>query len=143
MKKNYEAYIIFDGNLDDSKIEELLTKYENLFKKNNVDIKNIDRIGRRRLAYSIQGKLNGYYVCFEMLSPPDYIVKLERTYKLDEEVLRHLTIYMDKKTLGEKEDYLKKKALFAEKLELEKKEAEKVEIKEEAIIEQKSDVQEN
>ena len=54
MKKNYESYIIFDGNLEDSNIEEFISKYENLLKKNEVDIKNIDRIGRRRLAYAIK-----------------------------------------------------------------------------------------
>ena len=58
MKKNYESYIIFDGNLEDSNIEEFISKYENLLKKNEVDIKNIDRIGRRRLAYAIKKKLN-------------------------------------------------------------------------------------
>ncbi|HEY5533794.1 MAG TPA: 30S ribosomal protein S6 [Ignavibacteria bacterium] len=136
MKKNYESYIIFDGNLEDSNIEEFISKYENLLKKNEVDIKNIDRIGRRRLAYAIKKKLNGYYVCFEISSSPDFIAKLERAFKLDENVLRYLNIHIDKKTTLEKDDYLKKKAMIAEKLEEEKRDLAKTEtVTEQAAVE--------
>jgi len=117
MKKNYESYIIFDGNLEDNAIEELISKYENLLKKNDVEIINTDRIGRRRLAYAIKRKLNGFYICFEFISDPTYITRLERVYKLDESIIRYLTFSIDKKTMKEKEDYLRKKAAYAEKME--------------------------
>ena len=123
MMKNYETYIIFDGNLEDNTIEELIIKYENILKKNDAEIKNTDRIGRRRLAFAIKKKLNGYYVCFEFLSGPDQIAKIEKVYKLDENVIRYLTFAMDKKSIIEKEDYFKKKLAFAEKLEVEKTES--------------------
>jgi small subunit ribosomal protein S6 len=127
MKKNYESYIIFDGNLEDNAIEELIVKYENLLKKNDVDLKNTERIGRRRLAYAIKKKLNGYYICFDFMANTDYIPKLERTYKLDESVIRYLTFSMDKKTIQEKDDYFRKKAAHAEKLEEERAEQNKEE----------------
>jgi small subunit ribosomal protein S6 len=127
MKKNYESYIIFDGNLEDGNIEEFITKYENLLKKNEVEIKNIDRIGRRRMAYAIKKKLNGYYVCFEITASPDFIAKLERAFKLDENVLRYLDVHIDKRTAIEKSDYLNKRAMIAEKLEEEKKNSVKAE----------------
>lgn len=109
-KKLYETYIVIDGNLEDPNIEDVVNKYLGFFKKNNVEVKNIDRMGRRRLAYPIKRKLNGYYICFLIEAEPSFIKKLERTYRIDESVLRYLTIYMDRKTLGEKELYLKKKA---------------------------------
>ena len=138
IKKNYESYMIFDGNFDDHAIEEIISKYENLLKKNDVDIKNIDRIGRRRLAYAIKKKLNGYYVCFEIISDPAFLAKLEKTFKLDENVLRYLNVHMDKKTMQEKDEYLKKKAVFAEKAEEERKEAAKPEVKDEPYVKQES-----
>ena len=82
--------------------------------KNEAEIKTIDRLGRRRLAYSIKRKQNGYYICFEFVAPPQSIAKLERTYKLDENIIRYLTISMSLKTLKEKEEFLKKKALSIE-----------------------------
>jgi small subunit ribosomal protein S6 len=130
--------MIFDGNLDDHAIEEIISKFENLLKKNDVEIKNIDKIGRRRLAFAIRKKLNGYYVCFEIISNPDFIVKLEKAFKLDENVLRYLNVHMDKKTIQEKNEYLKKKAVFAEKAEEERKEAAKPEVKDEPYVKQES-----
>ena len=126
--KNYETYIIVDGNLEDNVIEDIIVKYESLLKKNGVEINNIDKIGRKRLAYPINKKQNGFYICYEILSNPDYISKLEKVYKLDESVLRYLTIYMSKKTINEKEEYLKKIAVMAAKYDDEKKETEKKEL---------------
>jgi small subunit ribosomal protein S6 len=138
MKKNYESYIILDGNLEDNPVDELIGKYENLLKKNDVEIKNIDRIGRRRLAYAIKKKLNGYYICFEIKANPDFIAKLEKSYKLDENVLRYLNVYMDKRTMKEKDEYLKKKAAFAERAEEERKEVPKPEVKDDIAVNEES-----
>ena len=132
VNKNYETYIIVDGNLEDNVIEDIITKYESLLKKNGVEIKNIEKIGRKRLAYSIKKKQNGFYICYEIISDPDYISKLERIYKLDENVLRYLTIYMSKKTINEKDEYLKKRAVMAAKYDAEKKETEKKELESKA-----------
>lgn len=126
-KRHYESYIILDGNFEDSAIEEIINKYENLLHKNKVEIKNIDKIGRRRLAYQIKRKQNGFYICFEFIAEPDFIVKLERAYKLDENILRYLTIIMNKNELKSKENYLKKKAMILQNIESEKIEAEKIE----------------
>jgi small subunit ribosomal protein S6 len=113
-KKHYESFIILDGNYEDNVIEETISKYEVFLKKNEAEIKNIDRIGRRRMAYAIKNKQNGYYVCFEFIAPPQLIAKLERTYRLDENIIRYLSMSMSLKTLKEKEDFLKKKALSIE-----------------------------
>jgi small subunit ribosomal protein S6 len=125
--RHYESYIILDGNFEDPTIEEVIKKYENLLKKSNAEIKNIDKIGRRRLAYQIKKKQNGYYICFEFIAEPGIITKLERAYKLDENILRYLTVYMSKNELKSKDNYLKKKALIQQRLEEEKKEQEKAE----------------
>ena len=140
IKKHYESYIIVDGNYEDNVIEEIIKKYEAFFKKNNVEIKYIDRIGRRRMAYAIKKKQNGYYICFEIIASPDVIAKLERMYKLDENIIRYLSTIMDKKTMKEKDDYLKKKSrIAAEAAEKEAKPVEKIEVPEEVIKELKSE----
>lgn len=121
-KKHYETYIIVDGNFEDAAIEEIITKYDALLKKNEAEIKLTDRIGRRKLAYQIKGKLNGYYICFEFAADPTVIAKLERAYKLDDNIMRYLTVTLDKKTLSEKADYLKKRAIHQAALETAKEE---------------------
>jgi small subunit ribosomal protein S6 len=116
-KKFYESYIIIDGNLEDTAIEEEIKKYESLLLKNDVEIVNIDRMGRKRLAYAIKKRLNGYYVAFEILAPSGVISKIERTYILDENILRYLTIFVSARTQKEKDEHFKNKALLQSKYE--------------------------
>lgn len=119
-KKFYESYIIIDGNLEENAIEEEIKKNETLLKKYDIEIVNIDKIGRKRLAYPIKKSQNGYYVCFEILAPANVITKLERSYILDENILRYLTIYVSSNTKREKEEHFKNKAILQSKYEEEK-----------------------
>ncbi|CAN5589405.1 hypothetical protein BH10BAC5_BH10BAC5_06900 [soil metagenome] len=125
-KKHYESYLIIDGNLEESVIEEVINKFEGFLKKNEAEITKTDKMGRRKLAYSIKNRLNGFYVCFEFSAEPTLVTKLERTIKLDENIIRYLTLTLDKKTLAEKEQYLQKRAAYLSKIS-EAKEQEKAE----------------
>lgn len=60
---------------------------------------NADRWGRRRLAYSIKKKNAGFYVQLLHKSPTDIVSKLEQAFRLDEDVIRHLTVVVDKNML--------------------------------------------
>ncbi len=119
-KKLYESYIIIDGNLEETAVEEEIKKYESLLLKNDIEIVNINRIGRKRLAYAIKKRLNGFYVCFEILSPANVLSKIERSLILDENILRYLTVYISPITKREKEEHFKNKALLQSKYEEEK-----------------------
>ncbi len=121
-KKHYETYIIVDGNFEDAAIEEIISKYDALLKKNEAEIKLTDKIGRKKLAYAIKNKQNGYYICFEFIAEPTVIALLERAYKLDDNIMRYLTVTLDKKTLLEKADYLKKRAIHQAAMETAKEE---------------------
>lgn len=91
------------------------------------------RSEEKRLAYPIKKKQNGYYVCFEILAPANVITKLERSYILDENILRYLTIYISSITKKEKEEHFKNKAILQSKYEEEKLKLENA--KEETIVE--------
>ena len=60
---------------------------------------SVDRWGRRRLAYSIKKKTAGFYVQMLHKSPTDIVPKLEQAFKLDEEIIRYLTVVVDKNML--------------------------------------------
>jgi len=62
-------------------------------------VTNADRWGRRRLAYSIKKKNAGFYVQLLHKSPTDIVSKLEQAFRLDEDVIRHLTVVVDKNML--------------------------------------------
>ncbi len=99
-KRIYETTFIINSYLEDPQIEAIINSVEETIKKNGGIIKVFDKIGRKRLAYPIKKKNNGYYCYIVFESTPDFISKLERFYKLEEGILRYLTIALDKKALA-------------------------------------------
>jgi small subunit ribosomal protein S6 len=58
------------------------------------EIKTVDRWGRRRLAYPINKKFNGFYVHIEFDAAPNAVPVIERFYVLEDTILRHLTLVL-------------------------------------------------
>lgn len=103
MKTYYECTFIVNPGLDDAQIESTAKAVEDTILKNGGEIINIDHIGRRRLAYPIAKKHNGYYVCVEFELDGRSLERVERLLKLDENVMRHLTLKLDKRELEAKQ----------------------------------------
>ena len=113
-KKFYESYIIVDGNLDDTAVEEVISKFKSFLAKNEAEVVNVNNIGRRRMAYQIRKRQNGVYLCFELNCEPGFITKLERAYQLDENILRYLSVHVSDRTKQEKLEHFKNKAMQEE-----------------------------
>lgn len=109
--RNYETIFILDSAAEEDRIESQIQKYVNFITKNKSEIVNIDRWGRRKFAYPIKKKHTGYYVSIEFTSEPGIIAKLDRTYHLDDSVLRYLTVSYNRKTMAERKTYFEKKQL--------------------------------
>ena len=95
----YETTFIVNVSLDDAQIGVVTEKVKDFIIKNGGTIRELVPWGRKRFAYPIQNKNNGYYVVIEFSAPTDLIAKLERHYFLEENILRYLTIVLDKKAL--------------------------------------------
>jgi small subunit ribosomal protein S6 len=98
----YESTAIVNASLDDSQIEAVIGRVQDTITKNGGTIKALNKWGRKRLAYSINKKSNGFYVNIEFTGPGQAIAQLERAYQLDEMILRYLTIKLDRKALAAK-----------------------------------------
>lgn len=100
MKTNhYEGVIILNASLEDTQIDSVLNRIEDQVTSNGGQILNIDKWGRKRLAYQIQRSKSGYYIIYQFEAPRELISKLERNLRLDETVIRYLTIKLEKKDL--------------------------------------------
>lgn len=102
MKKYYECTFIVNPGLDDAQIEATIKQAEDTIVKNGGQMVNVDRIGRRRLAYPIMKKHNGFYVTMEFDAEGRAIERIERFLKLDENVMRYLTMTLDARELAAK-----------------------------------------
>lgn len=96
----YETVIIVSASLEDEDIEKILKRYEEFFKNNNVEIIEIEKWGRKRMAYHIKKVRTGYYFLIRYKCEGSFVKKLERTLQIDEQILRYLTIRLDKKALA-------------------------------------------
>ena len=102
MKRFYECTFIVNPGLDDGQIENTVKMAEDTIVKNGGAIVNIEHIGRRRLAYPITKKHNGYYISVEFEAEGRIIEKVERFLTLDENVMRYLTVNLDARELEAK-----------------------------------------
>lgn len=100
--KHYESVVILNAALEDPQIEEAISSIKTNLKTSGGEITDIEDWGRKRLAYTIDNAKTGYYYITRFLAPTSSIKEFERTLKLDENVIRYMTIALDKKAL----DYL-------------------------------------
>ena len=98
-KHLYETTFIVNAVLEDPQVDAIITRTQEIITRNGGEIKAINKWGRKRLAYTIQKKNNGYYVNIEFTDTGSAIPQVERTFLLDENILRFLTIHISKKAL--------------------------------------------
>lgn len=97
-KRNiYETTFIVNAGLDDPQIDAIVDKVQEVITKNNGEIMELAKWGRKRFAYPIKKKNNGFYVVCEFKSSGDLIARLERHFLLEENIIRFLIIGLDKK----------------------------------------------
>ena len=88
----YEVMYVIDPALEDSARIELINRFSDLVKKNGGEVDRIDEWGKRRLAYAIQYKTEGYYVLMYIKAPADLPREIERNMQISDSVLRYLTV---------------------------------------------------
>jgi small subunit ribosomal protein S6 len=86
----YEAVIIFDPFLQDTDYPEQVDRVKEQITKRGGEVTNVDTWGKKRLAYLINKKSDGYYVVlsFEGNLDSAAIAEIERSLRLNEQVLR-------------------------------------------------------
>ena len=90
--KRYETIYIVNPNLDADSIKEVITKFSEQIKKLKGYIVKVNEWGKRRLAYEVKQFDKGYYVMLDFCGLPGVVKELERGLKLDDRVLKYLTV---------------------------------------------------
>lgn len=104
MSKNYyEFTYIINPVLEDDKLKETVDKVSKLIEKNGGEIEEVDEWGLRQFAYDIDKKGSGYYVNMYFTAPAEAIASVERQLRIDDDVLRYLTLKYDAKMLRHRE----------------------------------------
>lgn len=93
----YELMIIFDGDVEDTAVNEQLATVNRLVEAGGGRVVKTDRWGRRRFAYEINHKWEGIYVVLEISTEGRDLHEVERVLHLADDVVRHKTLRLPDK----------------------------------------------
>lgn len=93
----YEVMYVVDATLDESARTEVINRFSDIVKKNGGEIDRVDEWGKRRLAYAINDKPEGYYVLVCLHAPTELPKEIERNLRISEQILRCQFIRIDDK----------------------------------------------
>lgn len=93
----YELTYILNSVISEEQIADLVSRIDKYITENGGRILDKEVWGAQRLAYPIEKKRNGYYVDLTFEGPGELVARLERAMEINDNVLRYLTLRMDRK----------------------------------------------
>ena len=88
--RDYELVVILNPELAEEAIEGAIARISKYITDNGGNIVNVDKWGKKRLAYTIKASNEGFYIMAKFKLQPKFTRELESNLKISEEVLRHL-----------------------------------------------------
>ena len=89
VKESYELMYIIDLDKGEEEIAAIVEKFKALIEANGT-LDELEEWGKRKLAYLINDKPEGYYVLAKFTSAPDFPAELDRILKITDGVMRSL-----------------------------------------------------
>ncbi len=86
----YELIYIIDTTVEEAARKELIEKFNGIIAANGGEVVKVEEWGKRRLAYPINFKNEGYYVLVQFTAAPEFPRELERNLQINENVMRYL-----------------------------------------------------
>jgi small subunit ribosomal protein S6 len=96
----YEVVIILDATQEDDVIQGAIKRATDLLTERGATVNNTERWGKRRFAYELKHRWEGYYVLLEVSGEPPALAELGRMLSLADEVVRHKVIRLPKEAVG-------------------------------------------
>lgn len=97
VRRLYETTYILNAALEDADIDAIVKRVNDFLEENGAQLVELNKMGRRRLAYPIKKKYNGFYVYLAFDAPSEALPLLEKFFFLEEGVMRHLILQLDPK----------------------------------------------
>ncbi len=94
--RSYEVIFILDPALADDGVEAAVVAAKAVLAKAGGEVAEVQKWGKKRLAYDIKKRREGHYVYFRAQAPGKAVAELERHLKIAEPVLKYITVLMEK-----------------------------------------------
>lgn len=110
--RRYETITIIDPDLSEENRLPFFERIRDLIPQNGGFLVGLDEWGNKKLAYEIKKKSRGYYIRLDYCGTGALVDEMERSFRIDERVLKYMTVVLDKDADTEsiKEEMAKAKA---------------------------------
>lgn len=88
----YELMYIIRPDLDEEQTLANIERFKGLLESQGATIQNIDKWGKRHLAYEVKDFVDGFYTLVNFQAEPKAVAELERVLKISDEVIKHLIV---------------------------------------------------
>lgn len=92
--KPYELMLIITPDHEENEAEALIENVKGIIQE-KANIINVDVWGKRRLAYPIRKRTEGYYVVYVFESEPNFIAQLNQALRVIEDILRYMIVLFE------------------------------------------------
>ena len=86
--KKYDLFTIIKPNLDNDEADKVVAKVEEITKSLEGSVSDVEKMGRKKLAYEVAGFTDGFVVNQVVTIPAENIAKLKRQLKLNDSIIR-------------------------------------------------------
>lgn len=95
MQRSYEVMFIVRPDLTEEDVDKLISTLQTHVTNAGGTVENVEKMGKRRLAYLVKKFQDGQYVLFTLLADGKAVHELERRLRVTEPVIKFITVRMD------------------------------------------------
>jgi small subunit ribosomal protein S6 len=99
--QRYEVVAIVLADLNEDEITALIERIKTIITERKGVIAKVDKWGKRHLAYEIKKQKDGYYFLIDFAGDGSVVNEIERNYKIDDRVLKFMTVKKEGATTAE------------------------------------------
>jgi small subunit ribosomal protein S6 len=95
MNRTYEIMFIVRPDVEEADLDKLIEGFSANITNGGGEIKSVEKMGRRRLAYTVRKFNDGFYVLLNVAAAGSLITEIERRLRVSEPVIKFITVRMD------------------------------------------------
>ena len=92
--ETYEAMLIVIPELDEEQVVNTISRFQTIIERTGGEVGDVNHWGRRKLAYEIDDRTDGFYVVMEFTAGERTLVELKRILRVSDDVLRNMMVKM-------------------------------------------------
>ncbi|WP_348267290.1 30S ribosomal protein S6 [Edaphobacter paludis] len=95
MNRTYEIMFIVRPDVEEADIDKLIEGFSANVTNGGGEVKSVEKMGRRRLAYTVRKFNDGFYILLNIAAEGSLITEIERRLRVSEQVIKFITVRMD------------------------------------------------